>query len=247
LVAAPASGRARVGYRADFVALPAAARVSSTPLSPADRDLYTRPNEGLIQVTPRVRAVAEELAGDERDDWAAVRRIWRELPARVTSGALHYDQLGRAPLDWVLDNGWIDCQLGSALIAGLCRARGIPARLASGYLLYPHVPTQHYWLEIWTPDRGWSPLDRYSWSMSAGQDGNWRDYLLGGVDYRMKTELLPRLFNGGGAARLPPSWRQLMRLTSGGVETSYQDAWTGALVYRDSVVLKHPGEATPPA
>src|SRR6202007_979669 len=109
-------------------------------------ELYTRPSEYLIRITPRIRALADALAGPLRDPWMVVLRFWHFLLDRPNSGVIHYDELDRRhPMDWVVDNGWHDCWLGSGLLAALCRARGIAARIVSGYLLYPKFPSFHYW------------------------------------------------------------------------------------------------------
>jgi hypothetical protein len=53
----------------------------------------------------------------------------------LACGPVHYDQVTPAtPCDWVLESGWYDCQLGSAFLVALARARGIPARIVGGYV-----------------------------------------------------------------------------------------------------------------
>lgn len=240
----PPSHRVTVGFEATFTAHPGLPGGAAPALAADERDLFTQPRDGLIQITPRIRALAAEIAGEERDDWSVVGRIWRYLAERMGCGEVHYDQAGRiAPLDWALDSGWIDCQLGSALIAGLCRARGIPTRLVSGYMLYPAAPTQHYWLEVWTSEQGWTPLDRYSWNLGGAEETGWRDHFFGAVDYRMKTQSLPRLFNSGGDVRLPSSWSRLYRIVGDGVETSYHDRETGSLIYSDHFAVTSVGDS----
>ena len=84
-----------------------------------------------------------------------MKRFWNFMLDELAIGVLHYDELDPAhPIDWVLESGWYDCQMGSALLIALCRVRGIPARMASGYFLYPASPTPHYWVEVWL-DHGW--------------------------------------------------------------------------------------------
>lgn len=242
-IATPPERRAVAGFEAEFVAYPTLAGTAAAPLSAAERELYTRPGEGLVQVSPRIQALAEALAFGARDDNEAVDRFWRYLFDRLNRSAIHYDTVGRsAPLDGVLDGGRFDCQFGAALVAALCRARGIPARMVCGYWLYALAPAPHYWLEAWLPDRGWLPLDPASWELSdAGADARWRDYFTGAIDYRLKTQVLPRLFNGGGTVRLPASWRMLLRAEAGGLEVSYHDNDTGAVTLRDLISVRRPG------
>jgi hypothetical protein len=238
-IVAPPDRCAVVGFTATFVARSTRTTGTPVPLTAAERELYTRPREGVIQTTPRIRALAAQLADGDDDDWSVVGRFWRHLSERLLTGAVHYDQAGRAaPLDWALDHGWVDCQLGSALIAALCRARGIPARQISGYLLYPVSPAPHYWLEVWTSDRGWVPVDLSSWDLAAGDARTgWRDHFFDAIDYRMKTQVLPRLFSDG-AVRFPSSWRMLRRIRGEGVEISYHDNDTGGLIHRDQISVR---------
>jgi len=100
----------------------------------------------------------------------------------LTLGAIHYDKLHpRNPLDWTLDNCLYDCRVGSALVVALCRARGIPARLVSGYTINPVLPTMHTWIEVWFDDNGWLPFDLYSMELCGGdRDSAWRHYFLAG-------------------------------------------------------------------
>ena len=53
-----------------------------------------------------------------------------------------------------------DCTEHAVLLAALCRARKVPARVAFGLVYYP--PQQgfayHMWNEVWIKDR-WVPLD----------------------------------------------------------------------------------------
>ena len=44
---------------------------------------------------------------------------------------------------------------------------------------------------------------------AGGRDAEWRDIFTGAIDYRMKTEVLPRVFTGLSTIRLPPAWRMM--------------------------------------
>ena len=53
-----------------------------------------------------------------------------------------------------------DCTEHAVLLAGLARARGVPARVAIGLVYSPATQSfvYHMWDEIWTGQR-WMPLD----------------------------------------------------------------------------------------
>src|SRR5579871_1257531 len=238
-VLAPATGSVELGYVASFIARPTDTGAAAAALGPDERRLYTHPREGLIKVTPEAETLARDLAASAHDSWSRIERFWRFVMRRLRIGFINYEELDAAnPLAWALENGWCDCQLGAALLATLCRAVGIPARLVSGYALDRDTPYFHYWAEAWIDCRGWAPLDTLSWSLSrGGRDPEWTDYLFGEVNYRMLTERLPRLFNGAGAVRFPATVMRLGRIRDGGLEQGYYNADTGSLIYADHVAV----------
>jgi hypothetical protein len=238
----PASRQATLGVSMAFTAL-ANAGDPAAALTPEDRALYLRPGEGLIKVTPRVEALAGELAGEETEGLAVVRRFWDFLLDEMSCGSIHYHHLDpAAPLDTVLQWGWYDCRTGSALLAALCRARGVPARLVAGYLLHEMSPAPHTWLEAWIDGRGWTPFDLWAWDLSAGgRDRPWRDHFFGQVDHRLVTERPPRLFSGLGSPRLPPAWHMLVAPADPGAAITFQDVETGAPAHRDHLVVERLG------
>ena len=198
--------------------------------------LYLCNREGFIVVSERIRALARSLAGVGATPLEAVRAFWEYIHAGLICGALHYDQIDLAsPCDWVLDSGWFDCQMASALFVALCRAQGIPSRVLGGYLLYQVSPTNHYWAEVWIKDQGWTPFDFLGWDLSrGGRDPVWRDRFFGQLDYRMTCERMPREFTGALGVPIPQAWSLLQVPRPGGVEISFLDV-NGTPVYADTV------------
>ncbi|ACI50534.1 transglutaminase domain protein [Gluconacetobacter diazotrophicus PA1 5] len=207
------------------------------PEDDADREIFLRPSEGLIRITDPVAALARRLAGTAPTE-RAVRAFWSFIMDELINSPVHYDQIrADAPLDWVLEAGCYDCQLGAALLIGLCRARGIPARLVGGHFLYRHSPTLHYWAEIWTEDAGWRPFDFMSWDLShGGQDSAWRDHFYGRTDARMITQCLPRRCVGPVGVAIPATWRVLQTARGKGVDIDMVGL-DGASIYTDRVTV----------
>ncbi len=219
----------------------------SAPLTAQEAELYCRPSEGLIRVTPRIEALAADLAGQGTSARGAVAAFWDYMMDELCSGMIRYgDVPADAPGDWVLDNGWYDCQLGSALLVSLCRARGIPARIVSGYCLYRVQPISHYWSEIWLDDAGWCPFDVICWDLSkAGREAAWRHVFAGRMDYRLVTQCFPLVFTGPMSLHFPQAWHMVQVVagtgaagTGVGIETDYTDAGDGSLIYRDHVAVE---------
>lgn len=193
------------------------------PLADNERLLYTRPSEGLIQVTPAIARLAESLAGPHTAPWQAVRAFWNFLQAKINPGFIHHDEQDPADrLGCILERGWADCLHADAVLASLCRARDIPARIVHGMLLYPVTPGDHYWLEVFLAGHGWVPVDTFSFYLSrGGHDSPWKDCFLGNLDYRMKTECLPHAITGMTGVKFPPSWYMISAMAGEGVEQSF--------------------------
>ncbi len=223
--------------RFSFVAHPG---LPSGGEAPENLGLWLAEREGPIQVTAAVRALADSLAQSIRDPRRQIEAFRDHLLDTMACGVVNPARIGaEAATDWVIARRWFDCRLGSALLAALCRARGIPARLIGGYLLWD-APSQHYWLEAWLPDQGWTPFDLLAWDLSAGGgDPAWRGAYAGATDYRMKTQIFPDIFTGAPGVPMGPAWHQLSRLIPGGTETRLVSIPDGALIYADEIrILK---------
>jgi hypothetical protein len=206
------------------------------------RETYLRANEGLIRVTPRIQALAHTIGETGADSLEIATRFFHYVIDELMCGMVHYDQVNAdAPGDWVLDAGWYDCQLGSALFVSMCRAWGIPARILSGHMLYRLAPGFHYWAEVWIDERGWTPFDLLTWDLSkGGRDTAWRNCFVGKVDYRMVTQCFPLAFTGPMSVRFPTAWHLINAPFNGGMDINFTEL-DGKLIYADRVISqRHP-------
>jgi hypothetical protein len=185
-----------------------------------DASLYLSDREGFIVVSERIRLLAKELAGVDGAALDALRAFWDYIKGKLSNCAIHYDQVDAvSPTDWILDSRHIDCQLGAVMLAALCRARGIPARVLGGYLLHQLVPTKHYWAEAWIETQGWTPFDFLGLGTFREEgDPDWRNFFFGRLEYRMTCERLPREFTGAIGVAIPPEWNFLQVPKAGGSE-----------------------------
>ncbi len=200
------------------------------------RETYLRESDGLIRITPRIRELSRVVVGNNEDPMDMATKLFHHVIDELMCGLLHYDQVNsEAPGDWVLDNGWYDCQLGAALFVSLCRAAGIPARILSGHVMYRLAPGFHYWAEVWIDGRGWLPFDFLTWDLSkAGNDHPWRNSFAGTVDYRLVTQCFPLVFTGPMSVRLPQAWHLLNASFGGGMEIRFTEL-DGKLIYSDRI------------
>jgi transglutaminase-like putative cysteine protease len=112
----------------------------------------------LIQSDDRIiKSLAASVLPDETDNWklaaALENAVYRKMTAKNFSTAF-------ATAAEVARSFEGDCTEHAVLLVALCRARGIPARVAVGLVYY--APQRgfafHMWNEVWTGDR-WVPLD----------------------------------------------------------------------------------------
>ena len=201
-----------------------------------DSSLFLKEKEGAVQVTAAVRNLADRLAGPSVQGMRAIGKFWDYLMDEMTCGPVPHDRIGDiAPVDWTIGSRWFDCHIGTALLVALCRAKGIPARMLGGYLLFASAPMEHFWMEALIEGK-WTPIDLLSWDLSSGgTDAGWRDLFFGTTDYRMKTQRFPDHFTGPLGIPFPPEWHRVSRATVDGVQTDVVEIPDGRLVMRDSI------------
>jgi hypothetical protein len=224
-----------IGARYDFKVRPYNPERTEPEPEP-DPKIYLRPREGLIAVSERVRTLARSLAGANASPLDSVRAFLNYFNTNLICGTLRYDQIdATSPCDWVLDAGWFDCQMGSALLVAMCRACGIPARVIGGYFLYPQAPMNHFWPEVWIAGQGWTPFDFLGWELSQnGRDLEWFERFFGRIDFRMTCERLPTEFIGAVGVPISRAWSILPRGRGDGVEIYFLGE-DGVPIYTDAI------------
>ncbi|WP_435007733.1 transglutaminase-like domain-containing protein [Tundrisphaera lichenicola] len=154
---------------------------SAEPLSAAERSRYLE-SEPLVPLDGPVRALAEEATLGRSTDLEKARAIYE----RVT-GMMTYDKSGtgwgRGDALYACDAKRGNCTDFHALIIGMCRSVGIPARFAIGLPLPEargsgEIPGYHCWAELYVEGRGWIPVD----SSEASKAPSKRAYFFGHLD-----------------------------------------------------------------
>lgn len=130
----------------------AAANIDRQPEA-GDRE----PNSLIQSDDAAVVAMAKSELPDEQDPWKIATAFERLVRAKMKPQATSQAFASAAETAKTLTG---DCTEYGVLLAALCRARGIPARVALGLVYYR--PQQgfsyHLWTEVWIKDR-WVPLD----------------------------------------------------------------------------------------
>ncbi|MBP90482.1 MAG: hypothetical protein CMJ64_27875 [Planctomycetaceae bacterium] len=125
------------------------------PPEPTDAD--GSPNNLIQSDDELIVNMANQIAANEKDDWAVARSFEKHVRNTVTSKS--FSQAIASASD-VARSKEGDCTEHAVLLAALCRAREIPARVAMGLVYY--APAQgfayHMWNEVWINDQ-WIPMD----------------------------------------------------------------------------------------
>jgi hypothetical protein len=122
---------------------------------PTDLDLS--PNNLIQCEDSRILALSQQVAPGEPDRWKLACALETYVHQAVKSKSFTQALASAADVARSLEG---DCTEHAVLLAALCRARQIPARVAIGLVYFP--PAQafayHMWNEVWIEDR-WVPLD----------------------------------------------------------------------------------------
>ncbi|MAV36863.1 MAG: hypothetical protein CMJ59_15550, partial [Planctomycetaceae bacterium] len=114
----------------------------------------------LIQCEdPRIVEMATGVVPDEQEPWQVAKALELHVKQSMRRADFSTAFASAAEVAKTLRG---DCSEHAVLLTALCRARGIPARVATGlvYILLENRPGFgfHMWTEVWVGDR-WIPLD----------------------------------------------------------------------------------------
>jgi len=144
--------RARITVRAVRPGQPPDA-TSPDPPTDADR----QPNNLIQSDDAEVRKLASAVAPDATDPWEIAVALERWVCQGMRSRNFEQAFVTAGEVARTLEG---DCTEHAVLLAALCRARGIPARVSVGLVYVPRFQAFgfHMWDEVWIADR-WVPLD----------------------------------------------------------------------------------------
>lgn len=119
---------------------------------------FTKSSYFINSADAKVKQLARQAVGNERDPWQKVQRIEKW----VFKNMVPVNDEAMATADHVARTLKGDCTEYAMLTAAMCRAEGIPARTAIG-LIYADVSEGpvfafHMWTEVWIKGR-WLAID----------------------------------------------------------------------------------------
>jgi transglutaminase-like putative cysteine protease len=145
--------------------------------------MYTAEQYPHIRFTPFIRALAEEIRGNETDPLRLARRVYDWICDHVRySYVRDYLLIENIP-EFVLTNGYGDCGTMALAFITLCRALGIPAKWQSGSSCTPARIGSHDWSMFYVAPYGWLYCDP-SYGEGAARAGNEerRNHYFGNLD-----------------------------------------------------------------
>ena len=117
---------------------------------------YLQPEELIQSEDPEIKDLALRLTAGSKDFWEATCRL-SSWVADSIGGSI----TGGSALE-TLHRGDGACGAQSMLLAALCRASGIPARVVWGCVYTPEYGGSfghHGWNEVYVGEAGWIPID----------------------------------------------------------------------------------------
>jgi transglutaminase-like putative cysteine protease len=118
-------------------------------------DDYLRHEKCIEKDHAVIQQIAEGIEG--QTDIDIVKNIYDHVLDNMEYSALRRTELGAAKAAQV---GKGDCTEYADLFVALCRAKGVPARVAAGYTVgFGARPTGHNWAEAYLQGYGWVPFD----------------------------------------------------------------------------------------
>jgi transglutaminase-like putative cysteine protease/uncharacterized protein YigE (DUF2233 family) len=150
---------------------------------------FTEERPPHVVFSPAIRALAREIAGDERNPLRLARRCYDWCADHLGySFAREYSTMPCIPAE-VLASRRGDCGMVTLLYMTLCRSLGIPARWQSGWVLVPGQENMHDWCEVRIEPWGWIPVDvntavelRHADGKDPAERARIREFFFGNLD-----------------------------------------------------------------
>jgi len=114
---------------------------------------YTRTQE-FLELTPEVSQLAHEIVGKEKNPYFKAKAIYQWCMENI-----NYVYPPNRGIRYSLPRKTGDCGEYSLIFTALCRAVGIPARIANGHWCCKAKMNYHVWNEFYLPNYGWVPAD----------------------------------------------------------------------------------------
>ncbi len=131
---------------------PAPLRKAQLPIAAKGFEEYLKPTKQIRSDEQTVMQKAREIVGEERDAWAAARKL-----ADWTYKNLKWKRVDDADAAQTLATQEADCLEFSELFVAMARSLGLPARIVSGIAYSGGAFGGHAWVEVYVGE--WVEMD----------------------------------------------------------------------------------------
>jgi transglutaminase-like putative cysteine protease len=129
-------------------------KVNKNLVSEIDFGQYLQSEKFIEKDDPMIQQAAAGITGP--DELSIVKAIYDYVIDNMTYDGSTRDTLGAAA---AIRGKRGDCSEYASLFVALCRAKGIPAKMAVGYTMPWYVSCKHAWAQVYFNDYGWVPFD----------------------------------------------------------------------------------------
>lgn len=147
---------------------------------------FLEPEEFIESDDPVLIEKARKITDGSKDSWEAAVRLSQWVAENIA-----YEIPGGMTARKTYDLRKGECGAHSILLAGFCRAMGIPARVVWGCMYVPNMGGsfgQHAWTEIWMGKVGWIPVDSTAYEADFVDSGHIRVGILESMTTAINTK-----------------------------------------------------------
>ncbi len=144
----------------------------TVPWNNPELEEFLAPGDRIEADDPVLIAHAAKLTAGSKDSWEAAVRLSRWVAENID-----YAIPGGVSARDTFDKRAGECGAHSLILAGLCRASNIPARVVWGCMYVPNFGGsfgQHAWTEVHMGEAGWIPVDATAFEVDYVDSGHIR-------------------------------------------------------------------------
>ena len=138
-------------------------------------------SEKYLEQTPAIIDLTHRLTTDKKTAREKIETMFRYVAEKFT---YCYPVTNRGVKNLNLDNLSGDCAEYSSLFVTMCRIAGIPARNATGFIIFDHEIKEHGWAQVYV-NNNWFDVDTQYASLEDNIEIGIQKYLFSRPEFRI--------------------------------------------------------------